>query len=115
GLACSACAGSCDLTSGRCVLTLTPGQDSPHDIAVDSASVYWTTTATVMKVPLGGGSATTLATPPSAVGIAIDSTSVYWTSPVGHGGSVMKVPRAGGTSTTLASTGQNPGGIAVDS
>ena len=75
---------------------------------------------TVMKVPVAGGTLTTLAlaqnTPQS---IAIDGTSAYWIN-AGTGanyftdGAVMKVPVAGGTLSTLASGQGNPAGIAVD-
>ena len=41
---------------------LVSGLRAPLDLAIDSTSVYWTTFAgTVMKVPLGGGTPTTLA------------------------------------------------------
>ncbi len=119
GGACAACAGSCNVTNGRCSVTLASGQNFAAGLAVDSTSVYWTTFTTpggVLKVPLGGGSATTLASPVSAGFIAVDSANVYWTSQVGFGGSVMKVPLGGGGSTTLdADAGFNPFSIAVDS
>ena len=45
----------------------------------------------VMKVPLGGGTPTTLASGQSTpMGVAVDATSVDWTN-TGSGGSVMKV------------------------
>ena len=69
-----------------------------------------------MKVPLAGGTPTTLASPgriPNA--IAVDATSIYWlTEQQRNGGTVMKVPLAGGTPTTLASAQAAPVGIAVD-
>jgi hypothetical protein len=114
GMACAACAGSCNVTNGRCLVALASGQNFPKGLAVDSTSVYWTTSA-VLKVPIGGGTPTTLASPTSTGLIAVDSKSVYWTSQVGFSGSVMKVPLAGGALTTLGSTGTNPAGIVVDS
>ena len=40
-----------------------------------------------MKVPVGGGSVTTLASGRHPIGIAVDATSVYWTA----SGAVMKL------------------------
>ena len=69
-----------------------------------------------MKVPIGGGTPTIIASGQSfPFGIAIDDTYVYWTNNgTNAGGTVMKAPIAGDSVTTLAS-GQNfPLGIAVD-
>ena len=56
-----------------------------------------------MKVPLDGGSATTLASGTiPGLGIAVASTSVYWTD-LGPG-TAMKVLLDGGSPTTLVGT-----------
>jgi hypothetical protein len=66
-----------------------------------------------MKVPLAGGTPTTLASGQMMpLDLAVDATSVYWTDSTG--GTVMKVPLAGGTPTTLASGQSSPDYIAVD-
>ena len=110
-----------------CPVTLASGQ-RPGPIAVDGTSVYWgnydgnntVTTATLMKVPVEGGSPIALAASPYWIdAIALDETSVYWTTLnfTTTSGAVMKVPREGGTATTLASftsLGEVPLPIAID-
>jgi len=83
------------------------------NIAVDATTVYWTgrdgTTGTLMKVPVGGGTATTLATGPSPFNaLAIDATTVYFAS-----ADILSVPIVGGAPTTLVA-GYPAGGLAVD-
>jgi|SRR5580698_4480044 hypothetical protein len=99
-------------------------------IAVDAAHVYWAnygesneptnTNGTIMKVPLGGGPAMTLASGQhDPYAIVVDSSNVYWgnagTQTEGYkDGAVMKVPLGGGTPTTLATGQGGVYGIAVD-
>ncbi len=89
-------------------------------MAVDSTSVYWvnygsnngTADGTVMKAPLGGGTATQLAGGQiSPRGIAVDSTGVYFASST----AVLKVGLGGGTVTTIVPGQDWPGGLVVDS
>ncbi len=112
------CAGTCAL--GRCLVTLA-SQVSASSIAVDDTAVYWTTmNGTVMKVPVGGGAAGTLASgqdQPAAV--VVDGTSVYWlTSDAFDDSAITKVPRTGGaTPVTLITYGNEfspTPGLAVD-
>lgn len=118
---------SIDMDPGA-VLTTSPGM-YPDSIAVDATSVYWVDndgrTSTVMKVPLGGGVVTTLASgfgtrssldgsanESYPTGIAADATSVYWTA--SGNGAVMKVAVDGTDMTTLVLGQKGPVGIAVD-
>ncbi len=87
---------------------------------MDATSVYWTAypgTATVMKVPLSGGTPSTLAAGATGAyldfpeGIAVDATDAYWLEQIG---TVMKVPLDGGTPTTLSSGQLNLTSLAVD-
>jgi hypothetical protein len=83
------CGGTC--TFGRCVITLAPAPSgtqsgfTPEYIALDGASVYWTTCddtqarGSIMKVAIGGGSPVVLAPNEACpAGIAVNATSVYW-------------------------------------
>ena len=70
------------LVLGGTEVTLASGR-YPWGIAVDSTSVYWTDTSlgTVMKVPLDGGTATTLASGENHPAfVAVSATGVYWTN-----------------------------------
>ena len=67
-----------------------------------------------MKVPLGGGTTTALASGLNfPQEMAIDQSNVYWGNQ--QAGTLTKVPLAGGATTTLASGIANIEGIAVDS
>jgi sugar lactone lactonase YvrE len=97
------------------------GQGVLPGMAVDAQNVYWTapTTATVMKVSTGGGTAFTMASAQvSPGGIAVDSSGVYWVTAgdgsTGFNGTVMKVGLDGGDPVTLASGQPYPSGVALD-
>jgi hypothetical protein len=92
-------------------------QSSPLAVAVDSTNAYWANmggirdspSGAIVKVPLLGGTPTTLASALYPGAIAVDVESVYWTTATG----VFKVPIGGGATTTLA-TELNPTSLAVD-
>jgi hypothetical protein len=145
GRACSAVAPSTvQCTAGRCLVTLCSGREHVWSgIAVDGASVRWTEhdgawprwpgsgDGRVMKVPVGGGTATMLASKqdfPSY--IRVDRTSVYWTTgSTGSDGelamfgnaSVMRASPDGSKTDTVVSRDFDPrgypfyGDVAVDS
>jgi len=121
--------------SGGAPITLASGLES-MSIAVDSTSVYWTNcnpvrnsdgsvinNGSVMKVPIGGGSLTTLFSDLSCPGnIAVDTTNVYWTELLDGSSSygspppscqIMKVSLDGGDPIVLV-TGPCGQGLAVD-
>jgi hypothetical protein len=90
------------LTNGL-PITLATGQVNLTDMAIDATSVYWATMGSpqddgtggyvgdgaVMKVPLAGGTPTTIASGQlAAAALAIDATSVYWANDID--GSLMK-------------------------
>ncbi|HEX4338888.1 MAG TPA: hypothetical protein VH062_23440 [Polyangiaceae bacterium] len=84
------------------------GQKNPRSLAVDATNVYWLTDNGVMKRPVAGGAAVSLATEAGGRGpsdLAIDGTSVYWTthsdaSP--NYAAVKKMPLGGGTAVEVA-------------
>jgi hypothetical protein len=93
----------------------------PAGVTIDQRNVYWThgrfppdvcqisvytgegvLGGTVLKIPLGGGTPTTLISGRSEPrGIVVDETNVYWVD--GRPSTVMSVPIEGGTPRTLAS------------
>jgi hypothetical protein len=116
--------------AGGSVVTLVPPSGTVGlgitSIAIDTTNLYWITAdlsaekSSVMKMPIGGGASTTLASysseyPP--VSMTSDATSVYWAidgDSSRSNGLILKVPIAGGAFVTLADSQDFPGPIAVD-
>ncbi len=80
--------------------------NQPIGVAVDASNIYWSTfgssanpVGTIVKQPIDGGAAVTLATGLATVGpIALDDHNVYWSDMFG---AVSSVPIAGGAVHTL--------------
>jgi hypothetical protein len=110
---CGACGVACDedCNNGRCIVTLASGLNSPGRLAVDSTSVYFTDSNTLMEVPVSGGAPAILGQTPGAFAVA--SGVVYWAD--WAGGTLNKMPLHGGTVVTLASSQDHPSAVAVDS
>jgi hypothetical protein len=96
------------------------GADGLDGIAVDTTAVYWTNdSALLMRSPLTGGTAITLADEANIFPeLALDSGNVYWSAAAAFdtmtGGTVMRVPKDGGAPVTIASNQDDPQGVAVD-
>jgi hypothetical protein len=94
-------------------------------LALDASSVYFATRDSIKKVPVAGGTATTLATAPdlapSPGALAVDAHDVFFTTTGNQStcmqyrtGTIAKIPISGGAITTLATQQAIPSAIAVD-
>ena len=106
---------------GRCLITLASGQSSPMSIAIDANNVYWLNaggTGSLVKVAIGGGSATVLATGSGPSGsaallsglLAVGATDAYWRDAT----NIERTALDGSSSTVLVQYAA-PLGIAADS
>jgi hypothetical protein len=106
--------------SGGATKVLAASVQGIGNLALGPTGVYWVATdGSVMRTPLGGGTASTVVSPPMGEAIfcfAVDESNLYWAS--GSSGnsssSIRKMPLAGGAPVTLAS-GLGCGSLAVGS
>ena len=83
-------------------------------LVVDAVNIYWVGSSRIVKIPLDGGTSSTLVGT-GAGGIAVDASFLYWTYWTNSSdGTVMKVPLGGGTPVTVATGQSRPGAIALD-
>jgi hypothetical protein len=127
---CGACGHDCQggsCANGTCQACVLVPQGSVYSIAIDDTDLYFSTEvygnppstsySSVAKVPLTGGTVTTLASGlQSAETIAVDATTVYFLQSSGTtSGSVQSLPLTGGTPTTLATFSSSfPSGMVLD-
>jgi hypothetical protein len=86
------------------------GQDCYWRIALDTQNVYWSAGSTefpvgcrILKVPLDGGTATTLVDYAFLADFTVDGTNVYFSELGSNPGSIQQIPVGGGTITPLVS------------
>jgi hypothetical protein len=116
------------LVDGGGSKVLASGLSAPGALAVDAQNVYWTNvgrlgggnlpapnTGSVMQVPIGGGTITTLASTQAVpLGIAVAGGTVYWCEYVlSAPGLILSAPVGGGTVTPLVSGLSDPFGLTI--
>jgi tRNA A-37 threonylcarbamoyl transferase component Bud32 len=100
---------------GGALRPLASGQDRPRGIALDEASVYWTTqSGGVMRVDRAGKGAPVVVAERQAgpLGLALDGGYVYWVNETA--GTVMRAPKQGGAARVLVRSTAGLRELAVD-
>jgi hypothetical protein len=111
--------------NGGVVTTLAASVGSPFSatgVVVDAVSVYWAvgysgSSGNIYKIPIAGGTKTTLAFANQPYDVAVDATHVYWAEANGGtlgSNSVRKVPINEGAVITLHPGGTLHGVMAID-
>jgi sugar lactone lactonase YvrE len=109
------------LAPGAATPTLVAKPVNPSKIAVNESHVYFgdMSATKLMRAPIAGGSANTLASSVHSYKVVIDATAIYWTtgdptSDVMGDGRVYREPLTGGKPTVLVDGLDWPTGIATD-
>jgi sugar lactone lactonase YvrE len=98
---------------GGPVTVIAPDQDRIGDIFVDAAALLWLTRTTVVALPHGSTTPSTIATGVQDTShLVADATHVYFTDE--SAGSVLRVARTGGAVLTIATGQLDPHGLAID-
>lgn len=108
--------GGCVAQSSLVLATTGYTTQGSYEVIVDGANIYYTDPATssVLRVPLAGGQATTLATgQANPWRLAADGTYVYWSSNLG--GAIVRTLEDGTGAPEVVSSANQPAAIAVDS
>jgi hypothetical protein len=98
-------------------LVILPDQGAPNALVLDDGFLYWTNrnpVVNLMRMEVGGGNATPLATGNSLVGLATDGATIYWTDQYADDVRQMALPGVPGTGMLVAGGQSRPYGIAVD-
>lgn len=99
--------------AGGSVEPLVTGRLGVHELALDSSSVFYSTSTVVEKIAKAGGTPTTVAgTTGLPEGVVLEGSTLFLRDD-SSGGTVKTVPKAGGTATTIV-TDDQPTGLAVD-
>ncbi len=92
------------LTGGSAtVLATSPGQIGTRDLVTDGATLFWTDSAGLRSMPIGGGAITTLFSGGALSRLVIDGARLVFNS----GGTLLAMAKTGGFTSTIASESTN--------
>jgi hypothetical protein len=81
---------------GATVLANAPAAIGPRDLVTDGSSLFWADAGGIRRLPIGGGSITTLVASASVQRLGLDATYLYYA----EGALIRRIPRSGGAATT---------------
>lgn len=95
----------CGVLTPPAPTVLASGQNGATGITVDANNVYWVAPGVVMEVPIGGGTAVTLASAQQPGDVKVNATTVYWSLELNAG--IYSVPIDGGSVSPNLEQGNN--------